>query len=139
MKINQPEFYPKTFGIKTAWFPSKSLQLRVEAGFEEVGHKGRLFFILVFDLRHSCSEETGKTLCLVTRQWLTASLMRPATSVLLFWPLWVIKGFIFPTPGMLTSLLLNVPEASLKSQNDWPVFVSLACHEISKFSISTLN
>ena len=32
------------------------------------GHKGRLVFISVFDLRHSCSVETGKTLCLVTRQ-----------------------------------------------------------------------
>ena len=88
------------------------------------GHKGRLYFILMFDLRHSCSLETGKTLCLVTRQWLTASLTRPITSVLLVLPLWVCKGFILPTPGMLTSLLLNVPDASLKSQNNLPVFVS---------------
>jgi len=70
--MNQPKFYPNTLGILTmalcCIFCIISLQLRVEAGFEEVGHEGRLFFILVFDLRHSCSVETGKTLCLVTRQ-----------------------------------------------------------------------
>lgn len=80
------------------------------------GHGGIIDLIRLLSFIHDLIFETWSTRSSVARQWLTASLIIPTTSVVLVSPALLANDLMRPWPGMLIVSLLNVPELSLKSQ-----------------------
>ena len=90
------------------------------------GHLGILALISLLRAINSRIFETGSIRSLVTRQWLTTSFIISATSVVLSFWAWFRREFIFPWPGIVMWIALNVPELSLKSHKRPPFLESRA-------------